>query len=205
MGFVYIKRGGEWQDIFRSYSVVLDGQDVEKLRRNSVVELEIRQGYHTLQLKVDWLGSERIAFFSPSSVAAIFECGPGPSKPTDIAAGRAKGPYIGLMEKNGEAVARGFIREALSQLLHQRDGGDAVPQLQGQLKLSLGDMSVLQALTREVGANAITQEGSANHLLWNKLEQIGWMKEAPTQPFGPGSKSFGVTEYGRIELVELLC
>lgn len=51
-----------WVDRARSYTVVLDGRKVGKLRNGQAAEYAISPGAHVLQVRLDWSGSQRLAF-----------------------------------------------------------------------------------------------------------------------------------------------
>jgi hypothetical protein len=48
---------GAWRDIARSYRVMLDGDQVAKVRRGQTVELPVTPGRHEVFLQIDWCSS----------------------------------------------------------------------------------------------------------------------------------------------------
>lgn len=73
---VRIVRGGGWQDALRSYKVFLDGQLVGELKRNSELALPVTQGLHTVQLRIDWLGSPEVAVRVGVGQTRLLSCRP---------------------------------------------------------------------------------------------------------------------------------
>lgn len=71
-----IVRGGGWQDALRSYKVFLDGQLVGELKRNSELALPVPQGLHTVQLRIDWLGSPEVAVRVGVGQTRLLSCRP---------------------------------------------------------------------------------------------------------------------------------
>lgn len=55
-----IRRPRRWQDRFRAYTIVIDGEEVGRLRAGSTVTLPITAGTHTVQLTIDWTGSNEL-------------------------------------------------------------------------------------------------------------------------------------------------
>jgi hypothetical protein len=70
------KRGG-WRDWARSYLVMLDDQDVGKIKRGERLELPVPAGPHELFLKIDWCQSRSFTFDARQGEAVEFLCEPG--------------------------------------------------------------------------------------------------------------------------------
>jgi len=69
---------GGWRDSRRSYSVVLDGQKVAKVRRGERLELPVLVGRHEIYLKIDWCTSQTVELeATPGAVIEMF-CEPEP-------------------------------------------------------------------------------------------------------------------------------
>jgi hypothetical protein len=62
MALLKIVRDSGYADRLRAYTVVLDGQEAGKVGNGETVELPISAGQHSLSLKIDWCGSNTIAF-----------------------------------------------------------------------------------------------------------------------------------------------
>ena len=70
------KRGG-WRDCARSYLVMLDNQDVGKIKHGQRIELPVSAGLHELFLKIDWCQSRSFTFDARPGEAVEFRCEPG--------------------------------------------------------------------------------------------------------------------------------
>ncbi len=72
------KRGG-WRDRARSYLVMLDDQQVAKIRHGQRIDLPVAPGQHKLFLKIAWCQSRSFTFVARSGEAVEFQCEPGGS------------------------------------------------------------------------------------------------------------------------------
>jgi hypothetical protein len=78
-GVVRIKRGSsEWRDRLRKYKVVLDGVVVAKLRNGEKSELAVPAGRHSLEIRIDWTGSDVAEFTVADGETVEFVCGATP-------------------------------------------------------------------------------------------------------------------------------
>lgn len=59
-GQLTIRRPRRWQDRFRAYTIVIDGEEVGRVRAGSTVTLPIAAGTHTVQLTIAWTGSNEL-------------------------------------------------------------------------------------------------------------------------------------------------
>ena len=59
-GQLTIRRPRRWQDRFRAYTIVIDGEEVGRVRAGSTVTLPITAGTHTVQLTIAWTGSNEL-------------------------------------------------------------------------------------------------------------------------------------------------
>jgi hypothetical protein len=75
MATIKIKREAGFADMLRSYTVVLDGRIVGKLRRGKEMVLDATSGQHELQLKIDWCRSQPVSFSLTDAQSSSFECG----------------------------------------------------------------------------------------------------------------------------------
>jgi len=66
------------------------------------------------------------------------------------------------------------------------------------LRMSAGDISMLDALVQDPEAQTATMPGTANDRLWSKMAEWGWMVETPS-PL-PNTKTFGLTPVGKLGL-----
>ncbi len=59
-GQLTIRRPRRWQDRLRAYTIVIDGEEVGRVRAGSTVTVPITAGTHTVQLTIDWTGSNEL-------------------------------------------------------------------------------------------------------------------------------------------------
>lgn len=76
MATILLRRRGGWQDALRSYRVFIDGIAVGDIRRNAEFSVSVEPGLHTVQLKIDWLGSPETRVAVEANQVCILECGP---------------------------------------------------------------------------------------------------------------------------------
>ena len=75
-GKVIINRGGGYQDATRAYKIVIDGQTVGKIKAKKQEEFELTYGQHTIQFKIDWMGSQLLTFQLDDNKPIVkVECG----------------------------------------------------------------------------------------------------------------------------------
>jgi hypothetical protein len=70
---ITIKRDSGYVDKTRAYKVVLDGNQVGKIKGGQQIELDVTPGNHQLYLKIDWCQSNIIEFEMNENVIN-FEC-----------------------------------------------------------------------------------------------------------------------------------
>ena len=91
------RRANAYQDRARAYKVVLDGEEVGRVKRGESVSFDAAPGAHQLQLKIDWATSEPLSVDVVAGQDLHFECWPN-AKPLTalywITLGRRR--YIGL-------------------------------------------------------------------------------------------------------------
>jgi hypothetical protein len=74
---ITVRRDGEsFQDIARSYKVLIDGSKVGKLRRGKELTHEVDPGEHDVQMKIDWTKSEKLDVKLKDGEEATFVCYP---------------------------------------------------------------------------------------------------------------------------------
>ena len=62
MGKIIISRNQEWNNRFRQFAIILDGQKLGTVANGEVKSFEIPDGNHSLKAKIDWCGSREIEF-----------------------------------------------------------------------------------------------------------------------------------------------
>jgi hypothetical protein len=68
-----------WRDRFRSYVVMLDGQEVGHVKRGERLEFTITPGRHQVFLKIDWCRSRTVEVDAGSHDVIEMTCAPGGS------------------------------------------------------------------------------------------------------------------------------
>lgn len=71
---IILKRGKGYADKMRAYTVLLDGNEIGKIRQGESKQFQAQEGKHTLQLKIDWCISKPITF-DLAEKYITFECG----------------------------------------------------------------------------------------------------------------------------------
>ena len=69
-----LEKGG--RDRLRAYKVLIDGQDVGKLKPGQSLQLEVSPGPHSVQVAVDWKRSARFDVSGDREEVLTFRCGP---------------------------------------------------------------------------------------------------------------------------------
>lgn len=62
MSKLAIKRPTEWNNLFRNYSIYLDGEKLGVVENDDIQIFNIQAGHHQLKAKIDWCGSQTIDF-----------------------------------------------------------------------------------------------------------------------------------------------
>jgi hypothetical protein len=75
MASIRIKRRSGFADSLRAYTVVLDGQEVGKLRADKEIVIDTTAGKHTLEMQIDWCSSKPVSFSLAEGESKAFECG----------------------------------------------------------------------------------------------------------------------------------
>lgn len=61
MGSVTVERKRAfWRDLFRSYTVTIDGREVGKLKSAETETFPLEPGLHDVRMKIDWCGSPTV-------------------------------------------------------------------------------------------------------------------------------------------------
>ena len=71
------RRRVAWMDRARAYRLYLDGQELAKLKNGAVFSGLVPAGWHTIQMKIDWLTSSPLQFYVGPEQKVRFGCGPG--------------------------------------------------------------------------------------------------------------------------------
>ena len=71
---ITIARPGSYA-FLRSYKIIVDEREIGRIRANEVVRLSITPGTHTIYLRLDWGGSNKIDFTASEGSEVKFECG----------------------------------------------------------------------------------------------------------------------------------
>lgn len=62
MALLKIVRDSGWGDRFRAYRIVLDGNEIDRIRYGETKELSVSLGQHELSARIDWCGSKTAQF-----------------------------------------------------------------------------------------------------------------------------------------------
>jgi hypothetical protein len=81
---VLSRKQRSWRDILRRYLVMLDGEQVAKVRRGQVIELPVSAGQHAIFLKIDWCSSPTVEVDAQPSEAIRLRSEPAGSALYDL-------------------------------------------------------------------------------------------------------------------------
>ena len=64
MGILEIERtrSATGSDAFRAYKIFIDGNQVDEIKSGESKRIELSEGEHMLQLKIDWCTSKEVRF-----------------------------------------------------------------------------------------------------------------------------------------------
>lgn len=71
---IRITRKYAMMDLFRAYKILLDDEEVGRIKNGKMLEIEVSPGTHLLQLKIDWCTSNQVEFKCRDEIIE-FECG----------------------------------------------------------------------------------------------------------------------------------
>ena len=71
---ISIKRDSGFADKTRAYKVILDGEEVGKIKDGQKIKIDIAPGGHKLYIKIDWCQSNIVEFEMNENIIE-FECG----------------------------------------------------------------------------------------------------------------------------------
>jgi hypothetical protein len=72
---IIVSRATAQVDLLRSYRINIDHKDVEKIKIGKSIEIPVAPGDHTIVVKIDWCGSNKIPFQIKEGETLHFECG----------------------------------------------------------------------------------------------------------------------------------
>lgn len=72
---IYLTRDRALRDFFRRYRVMIDGEEHGRIERGGTFECSMSPGWHSLQLRIDWCGSNTIELDVLDQSVVRFECG----------------------------------------------------------------------------------------------------------------------------------
>lgn len=215
MADLLFKRPFAWRDCLRRYQILADGKCIGDIRMGQTVHLEISPGIKRICLRIDGYGSYDMSVLVGGPGVIVLHClqPPLPQYPggdlsnfqrrvrRHLPADRLR--YLALRLQRSEEVARGFLQAAWSVARYQIEERSP-PGERSRYGLTAGDLSVLYNGCRQANASVMTIEGSPNHIVWGELERIGWLyrQSAPADTPVPLAV-YGITEQGRIELLEI--
>jgi len=76
-----IKRSDEVRkDRVRAYRIMLDDNELGRIKAGSTEKFVIQTGNHSLRLKIDWTGSPDVSFEIGESETIEFECEPNKNR-----------------------------------------------------------------------------------------------------------------------------
>ena len=75
MSSITISRDSGWADRLRAYRIELDGATLGSIDNGETQTYSIEPGSYHLALKIDWCGSNTVAFDLPADGSVDFECG----------------------------------------------------------------------------------------------------------------------------------
>lgn len=77
MARVSVRRVDSWYpDALRRYRVLIDDEEVGRLKRGEAIELPLRPGPHVIQAAIDWKRSASFDISGDGEETIRFRCGP---------------------------------------------------------------------------------------------------------------------------------
>ena len=61
------REAAKWADAARAYKVFIDGAKAGVIKNGETQEYELSEGFHTLQLKIDWCSSGVARFYTKTA------------------------------------------------------------------------------------------------------------------------------------------
>ncbi|MCQ2478887.1 MAG: hypothetical protein MJ091_06780 [Clostridia bacterium] len=78
MGILEIqrKRSITGSDALRAYKIFIDGKEVESIKSGETKTVNLPEGLHTMQLKIDWCSSREVTFTINENQVTRAKCSP---------------------------------------------------------------------------------------------------------------------------------
>lgn len=70
------REAAKWADAARAYKVFIDGAKAGVIKNGETQEYELSEGFHTLQLKIDWCSSGVARFYIKNGETIYAACSP---------------------------------------------------------------------------------------------------------------------------------
>lgn len=100
MTAIEIHRRKGWRDKFRKYRVVIDGNEVGRLRERDTGTYAVEPGAHEVMARIDWTGSPALLIEVPVGGVVRLEFGPSSGLIQPILAIFGLAPYLTLEVSN---------------------------------------------------------------------------------------------------------
>jgi hypothetical protein len=78
-GTLVVRRGKGYVDKVRAYKVLIDGQEVGRIKQDEEQSFPVTPGRHQLQLKLDWVTSPPEVFDAVPGQPVVYSCRPKPN------------------------------------------------------------------------------------------------------------------------------
>jgi hypothetical protein len=75
MAKVKVQRTREFMNLFRNYTIFIDGQKVGTIGNGQLIQWETSPGQHKISAKIDWCSSQEITFATEENVSKTFTVG----------------------------------------------------------------------------------------------------------------------------------
>jgi hypothetical protein len=90
------RKKGVWRDRLRSYRVILDDDEVARIKQGQAIELPVSAGRHDILLEIDWCSSPTVEFDAQPGEVIRFVCEPADADEARVAVMHALATYISL-------------------------------------------------------------------------------------------------------------
>jgi hypothetical protein len=90
------RKNAKWRDRLRSYRVILDDDEVARIKRGQDLELPVSAGRHQILLEIDWCSSPTVEFDAQPGEVIRFVCEPAEADQARTAVMHALATYINL-------------------------------------------------------------------------------------------------------------
>jgi hypothetical protein len=110
MAVVRVRRTTGIRDRFRKYRILVDGQEVARVKRGETADVTVSPGYHVVQVAIDWKRSAIIDISGNGDELVPLRCGP-------------RGEQASIVRAGFSAIVDLFKRGEDSWLFLERDTG----------------------------------------------------------------------------------